>query len=521
MPREELLEISETLEKTLTDFGIQAKVIQVVQGPVVTRFELKPAPGVKVSRITSLEQDISMAMRATNPVRILAPIPGKAAVGIEVPNRRRAGVYLKELISHDDFWCHKSPMAFALGKTIEGEPFYGDLSKMPHLLVAGATGTGKSVCINAIICSILYRMKPDQVKFLFVDPKRVELALYQDIPHLLAPVVSDPKRAAGALAWVVEQMEERYETLVEFGQRNIDGYNALVADPSRSRKTEGKKLLHMPHMVIVLDELADLMVVSRTDVEENVQRLAQMARAVGIHLIVATQRPSVNVITGVIKANFPARIAFQVSSKADSRVILDINGAETLLGRGDMLFHPGGAPKPVRIQGCFVSEAEVERLVTHIKAQGEAQYVIDEFEPLRDEKGKPLPRKGGANVLWDEDIDDDIEGQGRRGTNKTMGSVSSAGNFVPHAGGSAWAGDDEIDEALVRAAARLVLENRKASVSLLQRRLKVGFARAGRLMDMLEEIGIVGPFQGSKPRDILVHPDQFLAEMDAYEEANS
>jgi len=518
IPREELLEISNTLEKTLNDFGIQAKVIQVVQGPVVTRFELKPAPGVKVSRITSLEQDITMAMRATNPVRILAPIPGKAAVGIEVPNRRRAGVYLKELVSHDDFWCHKSPLAFALGKSIEGEPYFADLSRMPHLLLAGATGAGKSVCVNAIICSILYRMKPDQVKLLFVDPKRVELALYQDIPHLLAPVVSDPKRAAGALAWAVEQMEERYETLVEYGQRNIDGYNAIVADPSKSPRTQGRRLLHMPHMVIVLDELADLMVVAKTDVEEHIQRLAQMARAVGIHLIVATQRPSVNVITGVIKANFPARIAFQVSSKADSRVILDMNGAETLLGRGDMLFHPGGAPKPMRIQGCFVSEAEVERLVTHIKTQGESDYVIQEFEMLRDEKGRPLPKRGGASVLWDEDIDDDIEAQGeRRGTNRTMGSVSASGNFVPHAGGSAWAGDEEIDEALVRGAARLILENRKASVSLLQRRMKVGFARAGRLMDMLEEIGIVGPFQGSKPRDILVDPDKFLAEMDEYE----
>lgn len=525
MSREELLEISQTLEKTLSDFGIQAKVIQVTQGPVVTRFELKPAPGVKVSRITSLEQDISMALKATNPVRIIAPIPGKAAVGIEVPNRRRAGVYLKELISCDTFWGQSSPLTFALGKTIEGDPYFCDLAKMPHLLIAGATGAGKSVCINAIVCSILYRQKPDKVKFLFVDPKRVELSLYQEIPHLLAPVVSDPKRAAGALAWAVEQMEERYEKLVEFSVRNIDGYNAIVADPRGNKKAIGKRLLHMPHLVIVLDELADLMVVAKADVEEHIQRLAQMARAVGIHLIVATQRPSVNVITGVIKANFPARIAFQVSSKADSRVIMDLNGAETLLGRGDLLFHPGGAPKPARIQGCFVSEAEVERLVEFIKQQSEPNYIIEEFQPLRDEKGRPLTKfdSGSSRDEWDDDDGYEGEtedyGEGARGTNRTMGSVGREGEFVPHAGGSAWAGDDEIDEALVRSAARLVLEARKASVSLLQRRLKVGFARAGRLMDMLEEIGIVGPFQGSKPRDILVDPDNYLAQMDAHERA--
>ncbi len=531
MSREELLEISQTLEKTLCDFGIDAKVIQVTQGPVVTRFELKPAAGVKVSRITALEQDISMALRATNPVRIIAPIPGKAAVGIEVPNRRRAGVYLKELISCDDFWSHKSPLAFALGKTIEGDPSFCDLSKMPHLLIAGATGTGKSVCINAIICSILYRMKPDRVRFLFVDPKRVELALYQDIPHLIAPVVCDPKRAAGALAWAVDQMEQRYDKLVEMGVRNIESYNAIAEDPSKSRRAQGRLVNYMQHMVIVLDELADLMVVAKADVEESIQRLAQMARAVGIHLIVATQRPSVNVITGVIKANFPARIAFQVSSKADSRVILDVNGAETLLGRGDMLFHPGGAPKPSRIQGCFVSEAEVDRLVECIKQQAGPNYQVEEFQPLRDDKGRPLTRGGeGGPSLFDNDDEDwgdegsgyDGEedggaGAGRRGTNQVMGSIGAGGEFVPHAGGSAWAGDDEIDEALVRAAARLVLESRKASVSLLQRRLKVGFARAGRLMDMLEEIGIVGPFQGSKPRDILVNPDDYLARMDAHE----
>lgn len=528
MTREELLEISQTLERTLLDFGIEAKVIQVTQGPVVTRFELKPAAGVKVSRITALEQDISMALRATNPVRIIAPIPGKAAVGIEVPNARRAGVYLKELISCDEFWAHKSPLAFALGKTIEGEPYFCDLSKMPHLLIAGATGTGKSVCINAIICSILYRMKPDQVRFLFVDPKRVELALYQDIPHLLAPVICDPKRAAGALAWVCEQMEERYQQLLEAGVRSIASYNALAEDPGKSKKTMGKRLQPMSHMVIILDELADLMVVAKADVEESIQRLAQMARAVGIHLIVATQRPSVNVITGVIKANFPARIAFQVSSKADSRVILDMNGAETLLGRGDMLFHPGGAPKPQRIQGCFVSEAEVDRLVENIKSQAAADYVIEEFQPLRDEKGKPLPRPGASLFDGMDGEEDYLEDGGedgagasnsKRGTNRVMGALDSSGHFVPHAGGSAWAGDDEIDEALVRAAARLVLETQKGSVSLLQRRLKVGFARAGRLMDMLEEIGIVGPYQGSKPRAILVDPDQYLALMDAQERA--
>ncbi|MDX2177214.1 MAG: DNA translocase FtsK [Candidatus Sumerlaeia bacterium] len=521
MPREEMLEISKTLETTFADFGIEAKVIEVRQGPVVTRFELKPAAGVKVSRIASLEHDIAMAMKAVS-VRILAPIPGKAVVGIEVPNRVRQGVYLKELIACSEFWEQSSPLTFALGKTIEGLPHFVDLRRMPHLLIAGATGTGKSVCLNSIICSILYRMRPDQVKLIMVDPKRVELSVYDRIPHLIAPVVCEPKRAAAALAWAVEQMEERYKTLVEFNVRNIDGYNKLAENPSESRRSIGKSLKPMPHMVVIVDELADLMITAKAEVEESIQRLAQMARAVGIHLILATQRPSVNVITGIIKANFPSRIAFQVSQKVDSRTILDQNGAEALLGRGDMLFAMGGQPKPIRLQGAFVSDQEVERITDHWRAQQEPVYEVEEFEPLLSEK----ERRELAKLVGNPDMFEDLDGQERfakapaRGTNRVMGDVRE-GMFVPHSGGSAQAGDDEIDEALVRAAARVILEGEKGSTSLVQRRLKVGFARAGRLMDMLEDMGIVGPYKGSKPREILVDPQAALAELDRMEGADS
>lgn len=515
MPREEMLEISQTLEKTFADFGIQLKVIEVKQGPVVTRFELRPAPGVKVSRIVSLEHDIALAMKAVS-VRIVAPIPGKAAVGVEVPNRKRAGVYLKELVSAGEFWDHPSPLGFALGKTIEGLPYFADLKKMPHLLIAGATGAGKSVCLNTIICSFLYRMRPDRLRLLLVDPKRVEMSIYEGIPHLISPVVCEPKAAAAALHWAVEQMEERYKTLVEFRVRNIDGYNEIALDPDRAARHGSRNPEVMPHMVIVVDELADLMVVAKNEVEESIQRLAQMARAVGIHLILATQRPSVNVITGIIKANFPTRIAFQVRQKVDSRTILDAGGAEALLGRGDMLYAPAGAAKPQRIQGAFVSDGEVERLVGHCKSQAEPMYDVEEFEPLLSEKEqRELARLMGANVESMDDLDE--QDRVARGTNRTMGRVS-AGMFVPHDGGSAQAGDEEIDEALVRAAARVILEGRKGSTSLVQRRLKVGFARAGRLMDMLEEMGIVGPYKGSKPREILVDPDAAMAQLDALEE---
>lgn len=511
--REEMLETSQTLEKTFADFNIAVKVVEIKQGPVVTRFELKPAPGIKVSRIVSLEHDIALAMKAPS-VRIVAPIPGKAAVGIEIPNRNRAGVYLKELVACGEFWEHPSPLGFALGKTIEGTPYFADLKKMPHLLIAGATGAGKSVCLNTIICSFLYRMRPDRLRLLLVDPKRVELSIYQGIPHLISPVVCEAKRAAAALSWAVEQMESRYKQLVEFGVRNIDGYNDIVLNPEKHARHRGKRLEYMPHMVVIVDELADLMVVAKNEVEESIQRLAQMSRAVGIHLILATQRPSVNVITGIIKANFPTRIAFQVSQKVDSRTILDGNGAEALLGRGDMLFAPAGAQKPLRIQGAFLSDEEVERIADHCRTQAEPMYEVEEFEPLLSEK----EQREMARLMGVEDMDDlDMQERMTRGTNRTMGKVS-AGMFIPHEGGSAQAGDDEIDEALVRAAARVILEGRKGSTSLVQRRLKVGFARAGRLMDMLEEMGIVGPYKGSKPRDILVDCDAAIAQLEALEE---
>ncbi|MEQ8821893.1 MAG: DNA translocase FtsK 4TM domain-containing protein [Sumerlaeia bacterium] len=516
MTREEIIEMSQCLTETLENFGVQGRVVEVKQGPVVTRFEFKPAPGIKVSKISGLEQDIAMNMRALS-VRILAPIPGKAAVGIELPNKKRQGVYLKELLNHESFTDADGFLPIALGKTIDGQPYVADLAKAPHLLIAGATGAGKSVCLNTIICSLLYRFSPDKVRLIMVDPKRVELSVYQDIPHLIAPVVCEPKSAASALDWAVEQMEQRYQKLVDYGVRNIAGFNEIAENPDKhAHKLRGKGLVEpMPYMVVIVDELADLMLVAKAEVEESIQRLAQMARAVGIHLILATQRPSVNVITGIIKANFPSRIAFQVSQKVDSRTILDGNGAENLLGRGDMLFAPGGAGKPIRVQGAFLSDDEVERIADHCRAQMGAAYDIDEFEPKLSEKEmKELAKMMGTEVSSMEDL----EAQDRvvRGTNHTMGKVVE-GMFTPHEGGSARAGDDEIDEALVRAAARLILENRKASVSLIQRRLKVGFARAGRLMDMLEEMGVVGPFQGSKPRDLIVDPEAALEELDRME----
>jgi S-DNA-T family DNA segregation ATPase FtsK/SpoIIIE len=512
MTREEVIEMSQKLTQTIADYGIEGKVTQVHQGPVVTLFEFRPAAGTKVSRIVGLEQDIAMGMKALS-VRILAPIPGKNVVGIEVPNKVRQGVYLKELISCDDFWDAPGTLEVAIGKTIDGKPFFADLAKMPHLLIAGATGAGKSVCLNTIICSLLYRQNPEKVKLIMVDPKRVELSVYRDIPHLLAPVVCEAKRAAAALEWAVEQMENRYKLLVEFGVRNIDGYNALCDDPGKSKKSVGRSLKPMPFMVVIVDELADLMIVAKADVEESIQRLAQMARAVGIHLILATQRPSVNVITGIIKANFPSRIAFQVSQKVDSRTILDSNGAEALLGRGDMLFSKGGAAKPIRIQGAFLSDDEVEAIAEHCRQQQPVRYEVEEFEPkLSEKEQRELAKMMGVENFGDLDAQDRIV----NGTNKVMGKVT-AGMFIPHEGGSASAGDDEIDEALVRAAARLILESRKASVSLLQRRLKVGFARAGRLMDMLEEMKIVGEYQGSKPREIIVDPEAALEELDKLE----
>ena len=502
MSDEEKERVSRKIEQTLDQFKVDVEVVEVVQGPVITRFALKVAPGVRLNRIVALENELAMALRAPH-VRILAPIPGQSAAGIEVPNKKPNAVMIKDLLSNEAFAQSKSPLTIALGKNIAGEAVICDLAKMPHLLIAGATGSGKSVCLNAVIASLLYRNKPDQVKFVMIDPKRVELSIYQAIPHLLSPVVSETRKAAAALAWCVEQMEQRYKLLAELGVRNLEGYHALVRDPASSKRAMGRELKCLPHIVIIIDELADLMVVAKNEVEEYIIRLAQMARAVGMHLVLATQRPSVNVITGIIKANFPSRIAFQVSSKVDSRTILDMNGAEALMGRGDMLYSPGGV-KPFRIQGCFVADAEVERLADYIREQEKARYEKEDFE------AKPTPAeraKAQMETPAKDEHDDD-----RHPCERTMLGempVQGRAGTAPLPPSDLEALDDQ---ALYQMALRLVLESRKASVSYIQRRMKIGYARAGRIMDMMEENGIVGPYQGSKPRELIVDPEEFLAQ---------
>ncbi len=515
MSHEEIETLSLRLESTLRDFGIIAAVTQVTQGPTVTRFEIQPAPGVKVARIVSLENDIAMCVEAES-VRIIAPIPGKAAVGLEIPNSRPTPVMMREIIEAPAFLKHPSPLAFALGKTISGEPYICDLAKMPHLLIAGTTGSGKSVSLNAIICSILYRMPPDKVKFIMVDPKRVELNVYRDIPHLLAPVVCEPRKAAAALNWAIEQMEDRYKRLEAMGVRNIDGYNAIVDSKEPPRKAIGRSLEYMPHIVIVIDELADLMIIARNEVEESIIRLAQMSRAVGMHLIIATQRPSVNVITGIIKANFPSRVAFKVSSKVDSRTILDSNGAEALLGRGDMLFAPSGVPKPIRLQGCFLSDAEVERIAEFVRGQQRVTYQKEDFGGAKN----AAVLNDGSLRLNGIDADDSLV------TMSDENGDSSDYSFVQQRRApeettlaqAALEDGEAIDQQLLMQAIKLILTHKKASVSMLQRRLKIGFARAGRVMDMVEEAGIVGPSIGSKVRDILVDPEEYLAQLAEQEE---
>ncbi|WP_018132496.1 FtsK/SpoIIIE family DNA translocase [Effusibacillus pohliae] len=437
------------LQETLASFGVQVKVTEAHRGPTVTRYEIQPAVGVKVSRIVNLADDLALALAAKD-IRIEAPIPGKAAVGIEVPNREVAIVTLREVIESTEFQTAPSKLSIALGRDISGAPIVGNLAKMPHLLVAGATGSGKSVCINGIITSLLYKAKPSEVKFIMIDPKMVELNVYNGIPHLLAPVVTDPRRAAYALKKVVQEMEHRYELFAKEGTRNLEGYNVIMLERAQQP---------LPYIVVIIDELADLMMVAPGDVEDAICRLAQMARAAGIHLILATQRPSVDVITGVIKANIPSRIAFAVSSQMDSRTILDMGGAEKLLGRGDMLYLPVGESKPIRLQGAFLSEAEVERLVSYAKQQQTAAYHLDLTAPQED----------------------------------------------------AAADDTELD-ALFWEAVKLVVESEQASVSLIQRRLKVGYSRAARLIDQMEEKGIVGPFEGSKPREVRLTKEQ-LADM--------
>lgn len=445
------IETARKLEETLASFGVDAKVINISRGPAVTRYELQPSPGVKVSKIVNLSDDIALNLAASG-VRIEAPIPGKAAIGIEVPNREVTPVQLREVIESPDFMQHSSKLAFAVGKDISGENVVSDIAKMPHLLIAGATGSGKSVCINSLIVSILYKASPDEVKLLMIDPKVVELGIYNGIPHLLIPVVTEPKKAAGALNWAVQEMVNRYKLFAEKGVRDIKGYNTFMKD------SVSQELL--PQVVIIIDELADLMMVAPNDVEDAVCRLAQMARAAGMHLVIATQRPSVDVITGVIKANIPSRISFAVSSQVDSRTILDMAGAEKLLGKGDMLYYPVGEPKPIRVKGAFVSDKEVEKVVEFIKSQGNAEYNNDIIDEINSEN-EPAQNDPGDN-----------------------------------------------DELLPQAI-ELVVDAGQASVSLIQRKFKVGYARAARIVDQMEERGIVGAFEGSKPRQVLISRQQW------------
>jgi S-DNA-T family DNA segregation ATPase FtsK/SpoIIIE len=447
---QEMTNNARKLEATLASFGVKAKVTQVHRGPAVTRYELQPDVGVKVSKIVNLSDDIALALAAKD-IRMEAPIPNKSAIGIEVPNSEVAIVTLREVLQSEPFQQSSSKLTLALGRDISGEPIIGDLKKMPHLLVAGATGSGKSVCVNGIIASILFKSMPYEVKFLMIDPKMVELNVYNGIPHLLTPVVTDPRKAAIALKKVIAEMEHRYERFAETGARDIERYNQIMTEKAK----ETDETFHaLPYIVVIVDELADLMMVAPADVEDAICRLAQMARAAGIHLIIATQRPSVDIITGVIKANIPSRIAFGVSAQADSRTILDMGGAEKLLGRGDMLFLPVGASKPIRVQGAFLSDREVETVVSFVKEQGQAIY-------------------HNEMIVSDDET-------------MTLGKTA----------------DSSQDELFGRAV-EIVVEAKQASVSLLQRRLRIGYSRAARIIDELEEKGVVGPYEGSKPRDVL------------------
>lgn len=461
--RAELKSNAEQLVETLAEYNVAASVVDISRGPAVTRYELKPAPGVKISKITSLTNDIALRL-AAQAVRIEAPIPGKAAVGIEIPNQSRSLVRLRELIDSEQFKSAKSPVTVAVGRDIEGNIILADLAKMPHLLIAGSTGMGKSVCINSMLVSLIYKSSPEDVRLIMVDPKKVELDVYNGIPHLLVPVVCDPKKAAGALQWAVGEMDKRYALLNEHSVRNIDGYNALAAKNPEMEK--------MSRIVIVIDEMADLMSTSPKEVENAIARLAAMARAAGMHMVLATQRPSVDVITGTIKNNIPSRIAFAVSSQIDSRTILDESGAEGLIGKGDMLFSPVGIPKPKRVQGCFVDDKEVEDAVNFIKQNGAAEY------------DDSIAREIERNVAEAAD---------------SKGGMSS--------GGDAPASDED---PLFLKAVEVVIEAGQASTSMLQRRLGVGYARAGRLIDQLAEKGVVGPFEGSKPRQVLMSRQDYL-----------
>jgi S-DNA-T family DNA segregation ATPase FtsK/SpoIIIE len=445
---EEIRRNATLIKNTLASFGIQGEVGEVHPGPVITRYEVVPGPGVTISQISSRQDDLALALRAPR-VRLLAPIPGKAAVGIEIPNQSPALISFRDVASRREFLEAREPLAVALGKDVMGRPFYTSLEKMPHLLVAGTTGSGKSVCLNTLIVSLLLRCTPEKLRLLLIDPKMLELTMYNDVPHLLRPVVTEPHEAARALQWLTREMEHRYRDLAALGVRNIEGYLARRRQPR-----EGESLPVMPYIVVFVDELADLMLSNQSEIEIPIARLAQMARAVGIHLVLATQRPSVDVITGVIKANFPARIAFQVATRTDSRTVLDMNGAESLVGRGDMLFIPPGKAQAHRVHGAYLSEQEAERVAAYLR----------EFPPP-----EPLARPAMSEAREEQET--------------------------------------ELDDPLFHEALRIVVGSRQGSTSLLQRRLRVGYTRAGRLMDLLERAGVVGPPDGSRAREVLVAPD--------------
>ncbi|NDL66273.1 FtsK/SpoIIIE family DNA translocase [Anaerotalea alkaliphila] len=440
------------LERTLESFGVRAKVVDVSSGPAVTRYELQPDIGVKVSKIVNLSDDLALNLAAAG-IRIEAPIPGKSAIGIEVPNKEVHSVFLREVLDTEEFRRFPGKLAFAVGKDISGKTMVADIGKMPHLLVAGATGSGKSVCINTLIASILYKSDPKEVKFLMIDPKVVELSVYNGIPHLLIPVVTDPKKAAGALRWAVQEMDERYQLFAEKNVRDLQGYNGALAAEGETKP--------LPQIVVIVDELADLMMVASNEVEEAIIRLAQKARAAGIHLIIATQRPSVDVITGLIKANVPSRIAFSVSSGVDSRTILDMNGAEKLLGKGDMLFYPSGYPKPVRVQGAFVSDQEVSAIVDYYKESQQSAYNEKLIQHLNRGAEEASEQPSDQDTLFDEALE-------------------------------------------------LCMEQEKASASMIQRKFRVGYNRAARIVDQLHDAGFIGPDEGSKPRRLLLDRASYL-----------
>jgi S-DNA-T family DNA segregation ATPase FtsK/SpoIIIE len=461
----ELLGLATRLAEKCKEFNVTGQIKHICPGPVVTTYEFKPDPGVKYSRVVSLVDDLCLALKAES-VRI-DRMPGKPHVGIEVPNPRRETIFLREVIESRPFRESSSKLTIALGKTIDGLNYVADLAKMPHLLIAGTTGSGKSVGVNALIVSILYRARPDEVKFILIDPKRLELGLYEDIPHLAAPIIVDPKLASRSLKWAVAEMERRYRDLAGWGVRNIDGYNTEIMRRNLIKEYDdkGEPWKPLPYIVIIIDELADLMMTSGREVEESITRLAQMARAVGIHLVLATQRPSVDVITGLIKANFPSRISFRVSSKVDSRTIIDTNGAEQLLGRGDMLFLPPGTSRLIRVHGAFIEEKEISRIVAHIKAQGPPAY--DESITQSDEEALGLETTEGEH-------------------------------------------DELFEEAL-----RICVEMKRASTSVLQRRLRIGYGRAAAILDIMEREGLIGQADGSRPRPVLGRAYEMVADWDA------